>query len=155
MDIFNSVNSSITSLGQSPSVGIVMAAGGGSGGGRRGAAAARKSSAASKGLLGEGDLLRIERDHPQGLTASEIVDIFVARGVRFSEATFRKYIQQGLIPRSRRIGRKGKNRGSLGVYPTKAVRRVNSVKQLMGIGIHHRRNSRTVFAFYRCVGVDC
>src|SRR5262249_30717227 len=38
---------------------------------------------------------------------------------------------QGLLPRSRRVGRKGKHRGSLGVYPSKTVRRINAVKQLM------------------------
>lgn len=64
----------------------------------------------------------------------QIVDIFVSRGVRFSEATFRKYVQQGLVPRSRRVGRKGKHRGSLGMYPARCVRRVNAIKRLMGEG---------------------
>src|SRR5262249_46549988 len=36
-----------------------------------------------------------------------------------------------LLPRSRRIGRKGKHKGSLGVYPAKTIRRINAVKQLM------------------------
>jgi DNA-binding transcriptional MerR regulator len=54
--------------------------------------------------------------------------------VKFSEASFRKYVQQGLLPRSRRVGRKGKHRGSLGLYPAKTVRRINRVKQLMADG---------------------
>ncbi|MEZ4404584.1 MAG: MerR family transcriptional regulator [Kofleriaceae bacterium] len=60
--------------------------------------------------------------------------MFVGRGIRFSEATFRKYVQQGLLPRSRRIGRKGKNKGSLGLYPAKTVRRIDQIKRLMADG---------------------
>ena len=97
-----------------------------SGGGRRGALV--------KGLLTDAELRAIEESHGDGITAVQVIDIFVSRGVRFSEATFRKYVQQGLLPRSRRIGRKGKHRGSLGVYPAKTVRRVNAIKKLMGDG---------------------
>ena len=43
-------------------------------------------------------------------------------------------MQLGLVPRSRRIGRKGKHRGSLGVYPAKAVRRIAAVRRLMDEG---------------------
>jgi DNA-binding transcriptional MerR regulator len=64
----------------------------------------------------------------------QIVDVFTSRGIKFSEASFRKYVQQGLLPRSRRVGRKGKHRGSLGVYPAKTVRRINQVRQLMADG---------------------
>jgi hypothetical protein len=39
-----------------------------------------------------------------------------------------------LLPRSRRVGRKGKHRGSLGVYPAKTIRRINTVKSLMADG---------------------
>jgi hypothetical protein len=83
------------------------------------------------GLLADRELVEIEQAHPDGITAVEIVEIFTSRELRFSEATFRKYVQQGLLPRSRRIGRKGKHRGSLGVYPAKTVRRVNAIKRLM------------------------
>lgn len=91
-------------------------------------------SGGKQGLLDEAELQAIETENPDGLTAVQVVDIFASRGVRFSEASFRKYVQQGLLPRSRRIGRKGKNRGSMGVYPTKTVRRINQVKSLMGEG---------------------
>jgi hypothetical protein len=64
----------------------------------------------------------------------QIVDVFTSRGIKFSEASFRKYVQQGLLPRSKRVGRKGKHRGSLGVYPAKTVRRINDVKKLMADG---------------------
>jgi hypothetical protein len=83
------------------------------------------------GLLGEQDLIEIEKAHPQGLTSAQIIQIFQTRGVRLSEATFRKYVQLGLLPRSRRVGTKGKHRGSHGVYPCATVRRLNSIKRLM------------------------
>jgi len=82
-------------------------------------------------LLKEEELRAIEGTYPDGITAVQIVDAFTSRGIKFSEASFRKYVQQGLLPRSRRVGRKGKHRGSLGVYPPKTVRRINAVKQLM------------------------
>src|SRR6185503_16863277 len=85
-------------------------------------------------LLKEEDLRAIEGTYPDGITAVQIVDAFTSRGIKFSEASFRKYVQQGLLPRSRRVGRKGKHRGSLGVYPSKTVRRINEVKQLMAAG---------------------
>lgn len=96
---------------------------GGSGGGGKGPA--------RKGLLSDDELRAIEEAHPEGITSVQLVDIFVSRNIRFSEATFRKYVQQGLLPRSRRVGRKGKHRGSLGVYPAKTVRRINGIKQRM------------------------
>src|SRR5205823_8039412 len=76
----------------------------------------------------------IEAQYSEGLTAVQIVEVFTGRGIKFSEASFRKYVQQGLLPRSRRVGRKGKHRGSLGVYPAKTIRRINGVKQLMADG---------------------
>jgi hypothetical protein len=85
-------------------------------------------------MLAEAELVAIERTYPDGITAVQIVDVFTGRGIKFSEASFRKYVQQNLLPRSKRVGRKGKHRGSLGVYPAKTVRRINTVKQLMADG---------------------
>jgi hypothetical protein len=82
-------------------------------------------------LLSNDELVAIETTYPDGITAVQVVEVFTSRGVKFSEASFRKYVQQGLLPRSRRVGRKGKHRGSLGVYPPKTIRRINAVKQLM------------------------
>jgi hypothetical protein len=82
-------------------------------------------------VLQEEELRAIETAHGEGLTAVQIVDAFTSRGIKFSEASFRKYVQQNLLPRSKRVGRKGKHKGSLGVYPAKTVRRINAVKQLM------------------------
>ncbi len=94
----------------------------------------RKGSSTQSGLLSEQELENIQAQYPDGMTAVQIVEVFASRGVRFSEASFRKYVQQGLLPRSRRVGRKGKHRGSLGVYPAKAVHRINLIKSLMGAG---------------------
>ena len=85
-------------------------------------------------LLREEELRAIETAFPDGLTAVQVVDAFTSRNIKFSEASFRKYVQQGLLPRSRRVGRKGKHKGSLGVYPPKTVRRINFVRQLMQDG---------------------
>jgi DNA-binding transcriptional MerR regulator len=81
-------------------------------------------------LLSDKDLRQIEKDHPDGMTAVQVVHVFTERAIRFSEATFRKYVQQGLLPRSRRVGRKGKHQGSLGLYPPTTVRRINAIKRL-------------------------
>jgi hypothetical protein len=85
-------------------------------------------------LLSEEQLRAIETTFPDGLTAVQVVDAFTSRNIKFSEASFRKYVQQGLLPRSKRVGRKGKHKGSLGVYPPKTVRRINFVRQLMADG---------------------
>jgi DNA-binding transcriptional MerR regulator len=85
----------------------------------------------SSALLEERELLEIERAWPNGLTSRQIVDVFETRGIRFSEATLRKYVQLGLLPRSVRVGRKGKHRGSCGMYPAHVIRRVNAVKGMM------------------------
>jgi len=86
------------------------------------------------GLLTDEELKAIEGVYAEGITATQVVEVFTSRGIKFSEASFRKYVQQNLLPRSRRVGRKGKHRGSLGVYPAKTVRRINTVKRLMAEG---------------------
>ena len=82
-------------------------------------------------LLADRELDEIERANEGGLTAAQVVDLFQKRGVKLSEATFRKYVQLGLVPRSRRVGRKGKHSGSMGLYPATVVRRVNAIKRMM------------------------
>jgi hypothetical protein len=89
------------------------------------------AAAVPSGLLDEREIDEIERAWPDGLTSRQIVDVFETRGIRFSEATLRKYVQLGLLPRSVRVGRKGKHRGSCGLYPAHVVRRVNLVKGMM------------------------
>ena len=92
---------------------------------------AARAPASRAGLLDEAEIQEIERAWPNGLTSRQIVDVFETRGIRFSEATLRKYVQIGLLPRSVRVGRKGKHRGSCGLYPAHVVRRVNAVKGMM------------------------
>jgi DNA-binding transcriptional MerR regulator len=96
---------------------------------------ARAASGRNVELLRPEEIERIERDHARGVSARVIVDVFAERGVRLSEATFRKYVQAGLLPRSRRVGRKGKHRGSQGLYPVEAVRRINAIKKMMAAGL--------------------
>jgi DNA-binding transcriptional MerR regulator len=86
-------------------------------------------------LLYPEEIERLERDFPAGLSARAILEVFRPKGVALSEATFRKYVQVGLLPRSRRVGRKGKHRGSQGLYPVEAVRRINVIKKMMAEGL--------------------
>jgi DNA-binding transcriptional MerR regulator len=74
---------------------------------------------------------RIESEHAHGLSSAEILDIFASHGVKFSEATLRKYVQLGLLPRSVRVGRKGKHQGSQGMYPASVVRQIQRIKEMM------------------------
>jgi DNA-binding transcriptional MerR regulator len=80
------------------------------------------------------DIERIERERAGGVTSGEVVRLFESRGARLSASTFRKYVQLGLLPRSRRIGRKGKHSGSTGLYPVSVVRRIALIKRMMAAG---------------------
>lgn len=80
------------------------------------------------------ELDAIERAHPDGLSVQQLVEVYARRGARLTEATFRKYVQLGLLPRSVRVGRKGKHRGSLGLYPASAVRQLEHIRKLMSQG---------------------
>jgi DNA-binding transcriptional MerR regulator len=51
--------------------------------------------------------------------------------VKFSEATLRKYVQLGLLPRSVRVGKKGKHQGSQGRYPASVIRQILRIKEMM------------------------
>jgi DNA-binding transcriptional MerR regulator len=80
------------------------------------------------------EIERIERERAAGITSGEVVRLFESKGARLSAATFRKYVQTGLLPRSRRVGRKGKHTGSTGLYPVSVVRRVAAIKRMMAAG---------------------
>jgi DNA-binding transcriptional MerR regulator len=82
-------------------------------------------------VLTEAQIRAIEASSPDGLSSQQLVAAFEAQGVKFSEANLRRYVQLGLVPRSRRVGQKGKHLGSHGVYPVRAVRRINTIKKLM------------------------
>ena len=76
-------------------------------------------------------LAQLEKAHVAGLTSAEILDVFARHEVQVSEATLRKYVQLGLLPRSVRVGRKGKHQGSQGIYPVGVVRQILRIKQMM------------------------
>lgn len=99
-------------------------------------------------LLRPDEIDRIEREYPHGVPARFIVELFKPRGVALSEATFRKYVQAGLLPRSRRVGRKGKHQGSQGLYPVESVRRINAIKKMMAEG-HTLEDIRRSYVFVR------
>ncbi len=86
-------------------------------------------------LLQPHEIEQIERERAGGITSREVVRLFESRGAKLSESTFRKYVQVGLLPRSRRVGRKGKHTGSTGLYPVEVVRRINLVKRMMVEGM--------------------
>jgi DNA-binding transcriptional MerR regulator len=85
-------------------------------------------------LMAPAEIARVEREHAGGISSAEVVRLFEAKGARLSAATFRKYVQAGLLPRSRRVGRKGKHTGSTGLYPVSVVRRVAVIKRMMAEG---------------------
>src|SRR6187549_1447263 len=76
-------------------------------------------------------LAQLEKAHAAGFSSAEILDVFARHDVQLSEATLRKYVQLGLLPRSVRVGRKGKHQGSQGVYPVSVVRQILRIKQMM------------------------
>jgi hypothetical protein len=84
-----------------------------------------------RGFLSDEEVRAVEQSCPQGITSAAIIDAFVSRGIRFSEATFRKYVQLGLLPRSHRVGSKGKHKGSRGIYPAGTVRQINDIRRMM------------------------
>jgi hypothetical protein len=81
--------------------------------------------------LDDSTLSRLEREHEGGLTSAEILGVLEQHGVKFSEATLRKYVQLGLLPRSVRVGRKGKHQGSQGIYPVTVLRQILRIRQMM------------------------
>jgi hypothetical protein len=106
-----------------------------------------RSRARSPELLTEEELQEIERTSPNGVTSRQIVDLFASRGIRFSEATLRKYVQLGLLPRSVRVGQKGKHQGSRGIYPANVIRRVNVVKGMMAENLTIEEIQRSFIRF--------
>lgn len=106
-----------------------------------------RSPAGDPRLLAEEELVEIEQSNPDGLTVAQVIDAFHNRGLHLSEATFRKYVQLGLLGRSRRVGRKGKHQGSRGMYPATTVRRVNTIKQMMAASYTIEDIQRTFLRF--------
>jgi hypothetical protein len=89
------------------------------------------SARREEAVIDDRQLIEIEKDFAAGLTSADILDLFARHGVAFSEATLRKYVQLGLLPRSVRVGKKGKHQGSQGIYPVNVVRQILAIKQMM------------------------
>ena len=101
-----------------------------------------------KSEMDERTLSAIEKQSPGGLTSAEILDLFARHDIPLSEATLRKYVQLGLLPRSVRVGRKGKHQGSQGVYPVNVVRQIVTIKRMMAEDMTIERIARE-FLFIR------
>ncbi|HEY0468067.1 MAG TPA: hypothetical protein VGC79_27900 [Polyangiaceae bacterium] len=82
-------------------------------------------------MIDDPTLSQLERKYAAGLSSVEILDVFASHDVSLSEATLRKYVQLGLLPRSVRVGRKCKHQGSQGVYPVSVIRQILRIKQMM------------------------
>lgn len=85
-------------------------------------------------LLSDAEIRRLERKHVAGVSSAAIVEAFQGKGARFSEATLRKYVQLGLLPKSHRVGTRGRHRGSSGLYPVIVLRLINDIKQALDAG---------------------
>jgi hypothetical protein len=81
------------------------------------------------GTIDDTTLARIEKENAHGLTSAALLDLFSSFDVQLSEATLRKYVQMGLLPRSVRVGSKGKHQGSKGLYPVSVVRQILQIKR--------------------------
>jgi DNA-binding transcriptional MerR regulator len=76
-------------------------------------------------------LEQVEKDHGTGITSADLLLFFKEQDIRFGEATLRKWVQLGLLPRSVRVGTKGKHQGSKGMYPVRVIRQILRIKELM------------------------
>lgn len=81
--------------------------------------------------VAESILKKVEKEHLDGITSADLLAFFAGHGIRFGEATLRKWVQLGLLPRSIRVGQKGKHQGSKGKYPVRVIRRILHIKELM------------------------
>jgi hypothetical protein len=81
--------------------------------------------------VAESVLQEVEKQHIGGITSADLLAFFVEQDIRFGEATLRKWVQLGLLPRSVRVGKKGKHQGSKGKYPVRVIRQILRIKALM------------------------
>lgn len=79
-------------------------------------------------LFSKEELGQLQRTFKDGITSADLVKLLSEREVKFSEATLRKYVQLGLLPRSRRVGREGQRRGSVGIYPVSIIAQIAAIK---------------------------
>src|SRR5690606_8131655 len=82
-------------------------------------------------MVSEATLKQVERSYAAGLTSAQLLAVFAEWQIPLSEASLRKYVQLGLLPRSVRVGRKGKHSGSQGIYPVGVVRQILHIREMM------------------------
>ena len=99
------------------------------GGGRSAASSNQRATQMVK--VPDNVLEEVEAQHADGITSANLLSFFAEQEIRFGEATLRKWVQLGLLPRSVRVGRKGKHQGSRGLYPVRVIRQVLRIKELM------------------------
>ena len=110
------------------------------------------------------DIKALEKRYRDGVSSSDIVEVFQKAGERFSEATLRKYVQLNLLPKSKRVGTRGKHKGSSGVYPVSVLRIINDVKRALEAGatleeirlasrLNHLSDDQTTRIFFQDVAV--
>lgn len=80
------------------------------------------------GLFSRDELAQLHKTYKDGITSAQLVQLLTEKNVKFSEATLRKYVQLGLLPRSRRVGREGMRRGSVGLYPASIIAQIAAIK---------------------------
>ena len=81
----------------------------------------------------DSELTHLEKQRSEGLTSQEILGNCRNWGSLSARRVLRKYVQLGLLPRSIRVGEKGKHRGSKGLYPVRVVRQILVIKEMMAL----------------------
>jgi hypothetical protein len=81
--------------------------------------------------ISEKVLKDLEKQHPIGISSVALLEFLASHDINFSEATLRKWVQLGLLPRSVRVGTKGKHQGSKGLYPVRVIRQILRIKEMM------------------------
>jgi DNA-binding transcriptional MerR regulator len=85
--------------------------------------------------MAEKTLREVEKQYSAGISSVDMLALLEQHDVRFSEATLRKWVQLGLLPRSVRVGTKGKHQGSKGLYPVRVIRQILRIKDMMEQGL--------------------
>lgn len=88
-----------------------------------------KTGERTEAEFSEDELVELQQKYKDGITSADLITLLESKGHRFSESTLRKYVQLGLLPRSRRIGRKGQRRGSIGIYPPNIIVHIVNIKR--------------------------
>ncbi len=106
--------------------------------------------------LDEKEVFSLMEIHKEGITSAQVIKIFRDKGIRFSEATLRKYVQLGLLPRSHRVSvGAGKHRGSRGIYSVLVIKNINDIKKMMDDGLTLDDIARASMKFKREInGID-